>query len=96
MNEVNSSHQISSEIIEHACDDSSMDLYHTEEEVDVTYINYTNETNKISMNDDANVSINTMHLYYCQITTNTYPQEQNRIQKNAGFFVIKILFLIYD
>ena len=31
--------------------------------MDVTYINSTNETNNISMNDDDNVSQNSMHLF---------------------------------
>ena len=54
-NEEGLSHQNSSEIIDHEYDDSGMNLDHTEEEVDVTYINYTNETSIISMNDDVNV-----------------------------------------
>ena len=54
MNEESSSHQIPLEIIYCACDDSVMSLYITEEEVGVTYIHSTNETNNIYMNDDAN------------------------------------------
>ena len=40
-----------------------MHLYHTEEEVDVTYIHSKNETNNISINDHANV----LHTYYAPL-----------------------------
>ena len=55
INEENSSHKISLEIIDHVCDGIGMDLDHIEKEVNVTYIHSTNETNQISINDDANV-----------------------------------------
>ena len=55
INEYNSYHQSSSEIIYHACDDSDINLDRNKEDADVTYINSLNKTNKISKNDDVNV-----------------------------------------
>ena len=50
-----------------------MNLDNTEEEVDVTCINYKNELKNVCINDDSNYS----HKYYapfnCQTTTNIYP-----------------------
>ena len=40
-----------------------MNLDNTEEEVGVTYINFTNETNIISMNSDVSV----FHKYYAPL-----------------------------
>ena len=48
INEDNSYHKISSEITDHACDDIGLNLDNTEEEVNVTCIHSTNETNNIS------------------------------------------------
>ena len=43
-------------------DDSGMNLVNKEEEVDVICINYTNEANDTSTNDDGNISINITHI----------------------------------
>ena len=63
--------------------------------MDVTSIHSINATNDISMNDDDKF----IHQYYapffCQRTTKIYLLDQNMIQKNEQFFVIKNLFLIY-
>ena len=48
-----SSHENSTEIFDHACGDSGINLVNTEEEVDITCINSSNETNAISKNDDG-------------------------------------------
>ena len=40
-----------------------MNLVNIEEEVDITCIHSTNETNNISKNDDVNFSTNIMHLF---------------------------------
>ena len=48
-------------MIDHACDDRRINLQKKEEEVDLTCINYTNETNNLSNNYDEKVSINIMH-----------------------------------
>ena len=60
--------------------------------MDVTCIPSTNETNDISMNDDANL----FHKYYVtfnhQITTKIYLQEYNKIKKNSDFVIIKCYF----
>ena len=57
--------------------------------MDVTCINYTNETNDISMNDDGNL----FHKYYApfnhQITTQIYLQEHNMIKKSSEFVIIE-------
>ena len=87
MSERISYYQISAEIIDHACDDSGINLVNIEEEVDVTCIHSTNETNNISMNDDVISTMNIMH-FYRKITTRMYPQEYNRIKQNAEFYVI--------
>ena len=54
------SHQNSTGVIDHTCDDNVINLLNTEEEADVTSIQYINETNDISMNYDENV----IHRYY--------------------------------
>ena len=84
-----SSHQNPAEIIDHAYDDSGINLVNTEDEVHFTCIRYKNKTNDISKNYDVKSPINTMHHFYRQITTKIYFQEQNMIQKNAEFVVIK-------
>ena len=55
-----SSHQNSSEVIDHTCDDNRNILLDTEEEVNVTSIHPINATNDISMNDYDN----SLHKYY--------------------------------
>ena len=57
------SHQNSTGVIYHTCDDNGINLLNTEEEVDVTYINSINETYDISMKDDDNF---THHYYYAK------------------------------
>ena len=54
------SHQSSSQIIYHACDDSVMNLDNTEEGVYITYINSINKSNNRCMNYYANI----YHKYY--------------------------------
>ena len=60
MSEAISSNRNSAEIIDHTCYDNENISVNTEEEVDVTCINYINETNKISTSDDDNY----IHKYY--------------------------------
>ena len=60
INEQISSHHNPAEVIDHTCDDNGNNLLNTEEETDVTSINYINATNDISMIDDGNV----IHKYY--------------------------------
>ena len=48
------------EIIDHACDESGINLLNSQKKVDFTCIHSSNETNKISMNDDKNY----IHKYY--------------------------------
>ena len=59
-----SSHKNSADIINHACDDSGINVVNTEEEVDFTCIHSNDENNGISMNDDDNLPINIMHHFY--------------------------------
>ena len=63
------------------CYYSGINLVNTEEEVDFTCINYTNETNDISMNDDEKFSINIMHYFYSQMSIKMYLQEHNMISE---------------
>ena len=41
-----------------------MHLFDTEEELDITCIHYTIETNGISKNDDSNIPLYIIHLYF--------------------------------
>ena len=41
------------------------------------------------MNDDVNVSINNMHFFNRKILKKMYVKNQNMIQKNADFTIIK-------
>ena len=47
-------------MIDHTCDDNGINLLNTEEEADVTAIQYINVTNYIYMNDDGHF----IHKYY--------------------------------
>ena len=55
-----SSHQNSSEVIDHTCDENGINLLNTEEEADFASINSINTTHYISMNGDDNF----IHKYY--------------------------------
>ena len=55
-----SSHQNSSKIIDHTCDDNGINLLNKEEGDDVTSIHSINATNYISINYDEN----SIHKYY--------------------------------
>ena len=67
------SHQNSAEMIDHACDDSGINLVNTEEEVDPTCIHSTNVNNYTSMNSD-DISHKYYAQFYRQITMRMYPQ----------------------
>ena len=54
------SHQNSTRVIDHKCDDNGINLLNIEEEAYVRSINDINATNEISINDDDNV----IHKYY--------------------------------
>ena len=54
------SHQNSTGVIDHTCDENGINLISTEEEADVTSIKSINGINDISMNDGEN----SIHKYY--------------------------------
>ena len=55
-----SCHQNPAEVIDNTCDDNEINLLNTEEEADVTSINYVNANNYISGNNEDNF----IHKYY--------------------------------
>ena len=88
-------HNNSTGVIDHTFDGNWINLLNTEEEVDVTSIQYINGTNEIYMNADEKVSIKIMHHFYNQRIMKMYPPDQNIVQRNEEYSVIKIIFLIY-
>ena len=53
-------HQNSADLIDHTCADTRNNLLNIEEELDVTFIHYINESTDIYMNEDDNF----IHKYY--------------------------------
>ena len=82
-------------MIDHTCDDNVINLLNTEEEADVTSIQSINRSNDTSMHNDENVSINIMQRFNHKKIMNMYLLDQNMIQQNEEYVVIKILFWIY-
>ena len=89
------SHQNSTGVIDHTYDDNVINLLNTEEEADVTSIQSINRSNDTSMHNDENLSINIMQRFNNKIIMNMYLLDQNMIQQNEEYVVIKTLFLIY-
>ena len=90
-----SPHQNSAEVIDHTCDDNGINLFNTEEEADLTSINFINATNYVSMNGDDNFIYKYYAPFYHQRIMKMYLLYQNMIRQNNFFFVIRTLFWIY-
>ena len=92
------SHQISVKLIDHERDDNGTSLVNTYKELYVKSIHSINATNDISMNDNDNYIHKYYVPFYHQRTMKIFLQDQNIIQQNKEFIIIKHYygFIIID
>ena len=83
------SNKNSTVVIDHKYDENGINLLNTEEEADVTYIQYINGTNGISTSDDKNFRSKGVTNFYHQKIMKIYLLDQNMIQQNEEYVLIK-------
>ena len=95
MSEEISSYQNLSEVIDHTCDENGNNLLNSEEERMSHPFIISMQLNTYVVIIIKTLSINIMHHLYHQIIIKIYLLDQNIIQQNKLYVVIKKIFEIY-